>query len=106
MYEGIATVFGTLISDIFGSKNYATNMSILGQAITLSAITSAWLAAFGTSWGFGKIFTLTAGLSLVGLVAALVLRKMRINNIEIVKKQKEEPESKGTEAVEQIEKQE
>jgi len=82
----MAAFTGPLVSDLFGNKYFPFNFSIVIQAPAIASIIAPWLAAFGTTNGFGFTFAVAGGMSFLAAVLAFVLRKMRNNRLEVYKK--------------------
>ncbi|MDE8732281.1 MFS transporter [Eubacteriales bacterium DFI.9.88] len=91
---GNSSTYPALIADLFGSKYYGFNFSICYQAIMLASMVAPWIAVLGRSGdnegNYAITFGLTAALCFIGFILAIVLRKMKKDNIEVVKKIKKE----------------
>ena len=83
-YAGQVAFGGPLTSDLFGSKNFGFNFSILLWAPTAATAISPWLAAAGKGTFF--MFGICALSCILSITCALLLRKLRKDNLEVVYK--------------------
>ena len=85
-YGGAQGFLAPLTSDLFGSKNFGFNYSIILQAATIANIMEPWIATFGSNKGYSAMFTLCAAMAAGAVVLSIILRKLRKNNLEIIHK--------------------
>lgn len=89
---GNSSTYPALVADLFGSKHYGFNFSICYQAIMIASMLAPWIAVLGrngeNSGNYALTFGVTAAMAFVGFILAVILRHLRKDNIETVKKVK------------------
>lgn len=85
---GSSAMTPVVIADLFGTKNFAFNLSIIMLALPIGQAVVPWIANIGRSGNFVLLFTVEAVLSIIGLVIAIILRKIKIKNLNIATKVK------------------
>ena len=89
LYGGTSAIMAPLTSDLFGSKNFGFNFSIVYQAVVAAGIIGPWVAAFARGSGnLAIVFGIGAATSAVALAASLILRAKKKDSIEFVRKAK------------------
>ena len=80
-----AGVHPSLIGDFFGSEHFAFNYSLGYTSILLAAAISPWLAVLGGNSGYSGMFIVCTVACGIAVVLALVLIKLKGDNIEYIR---------------------
>lgn len=83
---GSSAMAPVVVADLFGTKNFAFNFSIVMMALPLGQAAVPWVANIGRAGNFAVLFAVQAGISVVGLIIALILRKTKIKKLNIAEK--------------------
>lgn len=85
---GSSAMTPVVTADLFGTKNFAFNFAIVMLALPIGQAVVPWIANLGRGGDFVTLFTVQAGISIAGLIIALILRKMKINKLDVMAKKK------------------
>ena len=88
-FGGSSTLMAAMTSDLFGSKYFGLNFAILSQAPNFGYMLAPWIAftaKSGGAAGYGKCFTLCLIGACLGLVFAIIMKIVRKDNVQKIRK--------------------